>query len=89
MGGHNLDEGSIVVDLLNPVWQLAVPYKSMAAHLLAILRRPVRNLIGTTPAEASAVGLDSIPLHRIFGCNASELVLVPDDALFGIVVTDR
>jgi len=60
----------------------------MAAQLLAILGRPVGDLVSAAPGELPTVGLDGIPLHGIFRRDAAKLVLVPDDALLGIVISN-
>jgi hypothetical protein len=84
---HDAHEGSVVVDLVDPVGQLRVPDQSMAAHLLAILGCKVGDLVGVTEAELSTIWLCCVPLHRILRCDAAEFRL--DEVRLGVVIANR
>jgi hypothetical protein len=84
---HHAHQRRVIVDLVYPSRQLRIPYKSMASHLLVVLRGKVGNLVGATEAELSAVWLGGIPLHSILRCDGTELGTL-DEVLFSVVVAD-
>lgn len=84
---HHAHERSVVVDLVDPVWELAVPDQRVASHLLAILRGKVCNGIGIAPVKLVAVGLSGIPLHSVLRRDGAEF-RAADDVLLRIVVAD-
>lgn len=69
---HDIHQRSIVVNLVYPARQLAVPDQCMASHLLAVLRREVRNCISSAPVELILVRLSCVPFHRILRRDGAE-----------------
>lgn len=71
----NGSQGSLVVDVLNPLWELGVPEEGVATDLLAVGLSPVDEVISVGEVELSTVWLKSIPLHGVLWGDLSKVAL--------------
>ena len=83
---HDRLQGLVVpVAVGNPAGKLAVPNKSVAAKLHATRGSGVGVLVGGSPVELAAIGLDGLPLHGVLGGERAEFALgVENGVLLGV-----
>ena len=72
---HDRDQGVLVVDLGDPVGELAVPDKGVTTDLLAVGLSPVDEPVGTVEVEVATGRLSGIELHRVLGGDLAEVGL--------------
>ena len=72
---HDRDQGVLVVDLGDPVGELAVPDKGVTTDLLAVGRGPVDEPVGTVEVEVATGRLSGIELHGVLGGDLAEVGL--------------
>ena len=70
---HDRDQGVLVVDLGDPVGELAVPDKGVTTDLLAVGLSPVDEPVGTVEVEVATGRLCGIELHGVLGGDLAEV----------------
>lgn len=82
---HDVGEGGLVVDVLDPLGKLGVPDKSVATDELAVLAGKVDEVVATSEVELALSRLSGIPLHAVLG---GDLTKVGLDNGGGLSVTE-
>ncbi|KAG9966599.1 family 10 xylanase, partial [Aureobasidium melanogenum] len=64
---HDVGEGGLVVNVLDPLGKLRVPDKGVATDEVAVLAGEVDKVVTTSEVEVALAALGSIPLHGVLG----------------------
>jgi hypothetical protein len=72
---HDVREGGLVVDVLDPLGKLGVPNQSVATDELTILAGKVDEVVATSEVKLALGGLSGIPLHAVLGGNLTKVGL--------------
>jgi len=80
---HDVGEGGLVVDVLDPLGKLGVPDKSVTTDELAVLASEVDKVVATSEVELALSRLSGIPLHAVLGGNLAKVGL-DDGSSLGI-----
>jgi hypothetical protein len=82
---HDVGEGGLVVDVLDPLGKLGVPDQSVTANEVAILAGKVDEVIPTSIVKLALSRLSGVPLHAVLGGDLTKVGL--DDGS-GLGVTE-
>lgn len=75
VGLEDAGEGSGIVDVADPLWELGVPEESVATDVLAVLSGVVDEVVTTGKVEVAMGWLGRVPLHGVLWGEHTELSL--------------